>query len=297
MSFLKTRSASLLIAVGAVALTLQALPARAQYPLPKGVSPDHPCADFYAWLPNVSWALCEAAVLRPSGARSVKGKTIYARDVLPSTAPRWRVLVIGGIHGDELSSASIPFHWISYAQQEPEDVHWRFVPALNPDTLFSKPQRRMNANGVDLNRNFPTPNWEHDATHYWTVRTRKDPRRYPGPAPLSEPETRYIHQQMESFRPHLIVSIHAPYGVLDFDGPHEPPTKLGRLTLNQLGVFPGSLGHYAGVHKGVPVVTVELTSALLTPRNVEIRRMWDDLQQWMGLSLAQAPLPPARMRR
>ncbi len=86
----------------------------------------------------------------------------------------------------------------------------------------------------------------------------------------------------------MIVSIHAPYGVLDFDGPQEPPRKLGRLSLNQLGVFPGSLGHYAGVHKGMPVVTVELVSAELTPRNVEIRRMWDDLHQWMGVTLAQA---------
>lgn len=45
-------------------------------------------------------------------------------------------------------------------------------------------------------------------------------------------------------------------------------------------------GNYGGVHKGLPVVTNELPSALLTPRNVEIQRMWTDLRQWMGVMLA-----------
>jgi len=36
------------------------------------------------------------------------------------------------------------------------------------------------------------------------------------------------------------------------------------------------------------VVTIELPSALLTPRNVEIQRMWQDLRQWMGVTWAGA---------
>jgi hypothetical protein len=50
----------------------------------------------------------------------------------------------------------------------------------------------------------------------------------------------------------------------------------------------------------MPVVTVELVSAELTPRNVEIRRMWDDLHQWMGITLAEADAAgdvPPRLRR
>ena len=91
------------------------------------------------------------------------------------------------------------------------------------------------------------------------------PRRWPGPRPLSEPESRFLHEQMARFKPHLIVSIHAPYGVLDFDGPTVPPSRLGRLYLDQVGIFPGSLGNYGGVHKGVPVVTIELPNAMRTP--------------------------------
>jgi hypothetical protein len=139
----------------------------------------------------------------------------------------------------------------------------------------------MNANGVDLNRNFPTPNWQRETKHYWEKLTRKDPRRWPGKAPLSEPESRFLFDQMASFKPDVIVSIHAPYGVLDFDGPVLPPTKLGRLYLDQVGVFPGSLGNYAGVQNAMPVVTVELPSALRTPTDADMLKMWRDLRRWM----------------
>ena len=100
-----------------------------------------------------------------------------------------------------------------------------------------------------------------EATYYWNQRTRKDPRRYPGPKPLSEPESRWVFNEMDQWKPDLIVSVHAPYGLLDFDGPTAPPQRLGRLYLDQVGIFPGSLGNYGGVHKKVPVVTIELPSA------------------------------------
>ncbi|EWS65064.1 murein peptide amidase A [Hydrogenophaga sp. T4] len=76
---------------------------------------------------------------------------------------RIRVLVVGAMHGDELSSASVALHWIQLALQTPSNAHWRFIPALNPDGLMVRPAKRVNANGVDLNRNFPTPNWRRDA--------------------------------------------------------------------------------------------------------------------------------------
>jgi hypothetical protein len=240
----------------------------------------------------VTPALCESARLAETGARSVAGVPLYARDV-KSPGARLRVLVIGAIHGDELSSASVAFHWLRLAADEPmqlpQPVHWRFVPVVNPDGLLAQPPKRTNGHGVDLNRNFDTPHWAVEAPQYWEKRTRRDPRRWPGPQPLSEPESRFVHEQMQSFKPQLIVSIHAPYGVLDFDGPSVPPSKLGRLYLDQVGIFPGSLGNYGGVHKGVPVVTIELPNAMRTPLDAETRQMWLDLQRWMaGKLMAEA---------
>lgn len=278
------------------------------------------CALLLPRLPGVSRAQCLATQLQASGAQSRQGAPLYWRDVIyhpaapartfknqPGLGPL-RVLVVGAMHGDELTAASLALRWIGMASAEgtgvrpspalpdgpqgaggvtapPAPVHWRFIPVLNPDGLLAPRPTRVNASGVDLNRNFPTPGWAEEAPVYWEKRTRKDPRRWPGHTPLSEPESRFLHQQMDQFQPQLVVSIHAPYGVLDFDGPHDPPARLGRLRMDKLGVFPGSLGHYGGLHRGVPVVTIELEHALSMPPDAEVRAMWRDLRHWMNTRL------------
>ena len=73
-----------------------------------------PCAELVARLPNVKAPLCEAAKLKPTVGRSVQGRTLYYRDVVAPEA-QVRVLVIGSIHGDELSSAALALHWIQNA--------------------------------------------------------------------------------------------------------------------------------------------------------------------------------------
>lgn len=235
-------------------------------------------------VPGVSSQLCAQAQLQTSGALSVQGRPLLLRDMPAAATVKnpTRVLVIGGIHGDELSSVNLALQWIGLASEIPAQSHWRFLPALNPDGLLAKKPSRTNAHGVDLNRNFPTPNWENEAAQYWGKRTKKDPRRWPGDKPLSEPESKLVFDQMASFAPQLIVSIHAPYGVLDFDGPTIPPEKLGRLYLDQIGIYPGSLGNYAGVHRGIPVVTIELPHASRPPSAAETRQMWLDLLRWMA---------------
>jgi hypothetical protein len=241
----------------------------------------HFCDLLVPRLPNVKTRLCMNAELQPTEGRSVQGRVLFSRDI-KAASPQLRILVVGGIHGDEKSSGSLVLHWIQHANETPSNALWRFIPVLNPDGLLAKPARRMNANGVDLNRNFPTPQWAKEAKFYWETRTRRDPRRWPGPKPLSEPESRFLHNEIDTFKPDLIVSIHAPYGLLDYDGPSAPPPKLGRLFLDQVGIFPGSLGNYAGVSKGVPVVTIELPNALLTPTDAEMRQMWLDLLRWVN---------------
>jgi protein MpaA len=282
----------------AFVLALLALGGAAQAePRPMAMAAAPGCREFSTHLPNLPLRLCEQAGLQRGPAASARGTPLYLRDV-PAAGARLRVLVVGAIHGDELSAGSLAFHWLALAREQPgaqlpQPVHWRFIPVLNPDGALERPPRRTNANGVDLNRNFPTPNWDRDASSYWEKRTRKDPRRWPGPRPLSEPESRFLHDELARFQPSLIVAIHAPYGVLDFDGPSVPPSRLGRLYLDQVGIFPGSLGNYGGVHKGVPVVTIELPNALRTPLDAEMRQMWTDLLRWMGERLGPG-VPPSR---
>jgi Zinc carboxypeptidase len=196
-------------------------------------------------------------------------------------------------HGDELTAVSIVFRWIdnlSKPDQPARRFHWRVVPVLNPDGLLAKPPSRVNANKVDLNRNFPTPNWLKEAPRYWENRTKRDPRRFPGNAPLSEPESRLLHDEVEQFKPDVIVSIHAPYGVLDFDGPPKgiaAPSRFGRLHLNRVGIYPGSLGNFGSNDQGIPVVTLELPHALNMPTEAELSHVWADMQDWLRVNLVE----------
>ena len=214
-------------------------------------------------------------------------------EATPAQGSLARVLVVGGIHGDELTSVSIVFRWIELLKRpsgEAAQYHWRVIPVLNPDGLLSKPPTRVNARGVDLNRNFPTDNWADEAHRYWSASTSRDPRRFPGPAPRSEPESSWLHHEIMTFKPDVIISVHAPYAVLDFDGPPagiKPPSRFGPLKLRRLGIYPGSLGNFGGIKEGIPVVTLELPHALDMPNEEELAQVWRDMQDWLKLNLAE----------
>ena len=220
-----------------------------------------------------------------ANARSVLQRPLVHLDFInadPTKTPRKRVMIIGGIHGDEYSSTSVVFKWMTMIQEKGHaQFDWRFLPSANPDGLLRNKPQRQNANNVDLNRNFLTQDWYEQATSKWRSKYNSDPRRFPGDSPASEPEVKWIIQQITDFNPAAIISLHAPYGRVDFDGPPEGPTKLGALTAIRLGVFPGSLGNYTGVDLKIPTVTLELPSADKIPAKLEISSMWQDLHIWL----------------
>ncbi len=235
---------------------------------------------------------CLALELRPSGAVSVEGLPIMERRVRPDTSGHPRVLFLAGIHGDEWASVSLAYLWLQILiEQQPQLHHdWLVVPVVNPDGLFRRPSHRTNAHGVDLNRNFPSPDWPTHAHAWWHRFKRDNPRYYPGPAAASEPETRHVIRLIRDFQPHVIIALHAPFRLLDYDGPNHLtlPKKLGPLKLRQLGTYPGSLGRYAGEYLHIPVLTIELANAARMPTRRQIRAMWQDLENW--LHQAHAPL-------
>lgn len=273
-------------------VSLAALPAgAAELPL---VSAERFCERLGQRLQSVDVRQCVAAGLHLGDGASLGGLPLVYRDYLPASrrnTPK-RVLLIGGIHGDEFSAVSIVFQWMQKLEHERlQPLHWRVIPCANPDGLLARPATRTNNRGVDLNRNFPTPDWRRDALAYWQKKTQSDPRRYPGPSALSEPETRWLRMQIEHFRPDAIVSVHAPYGVLDYDGPLEPPERFGYLRLHPLGVYPGSLGNYAGLALSMPVITLELPHAGIMPTATQSQRIWGDMLTWLDRSLPKSEPP------
>ncbi|MDH5257292.1 MAG: M14 family murein peptide amidase A [Gammaproteobacteria bacterium] len=245
---------------------------------------DDMCRKISGKLSSVRLGDCQGKGLDYAGGSSVNGLPIIVKEYPPTEekTPLSRVLVIGGIHGDEYSSVSIVFKWMNILNEHHSGMfHWKMVPVMNPDGLLRKKSQRMNDRGVDLNRNFPTPNWHAESHKYWIHKTKRNPRRYPGPAPLSEPESQWLAEYIDDFKPDVIVSIHAPFGILDFDGPRSAPNKFGKLHLRLLGTYPGSLGNYAGKHQELPVVTVELPYAGIMPPHSEITNIWIDLISWL----------------
>ncbi len=239
---------------------------------------------------------CKDAKLKLSGTVSNQARPLTFRDFVTQTTEeskheKTRIMLVGGIHGDEFSGVSIAFKWLNKLAKaysaEPTPTlnhyHWRVIPILNPDGLLlpDGQSKRMNANGVDLNRNFPTEDWDEFAHQYWINKRGKDPRRYPGEAGGSEIETQWIVEQINEFNPHAVISIHAPYGIVDSDGPIEPPKKLGPLQLKILGTYPGSMGRYVGVQKNIPMLTVELKRAGTMPSQKNIDLIWTDIQNWI----------------
>ncbi len=269
-------------------------------PLPAAIPPlsaeqnqevQRTCERIAEKLASVSLDDCLALDLRPSGYYSRQKTPILIREFppLPGRTPLGRVLLIGGVHGDELTSISSVFKWLHTLKRYHSGMfHWSTTPLLNPDGALRRKATRTNANGVDLNRNLPTPNWHRLSSNYWVKTTGRDPRRFPGDDPGSEPETQWLINEIEQFRPDVIVSVHAPHGIVDYDAQDRrvAPHRIGILYRDFLGTYPGSLGNYGGIHKRIPVVTLELPHAYVMPTPGQISRMWVDLVSWLRRNVA-----------
>jgi murein peptide amidase A len=165
-----------------------------------------------------------------------------------------KILVIGGVHGDELPSVPLTTRFFEYFKKENtlhEQLTVHFILEANPDGGFAK--TRTNAAGVDINRNMEDE---------WSAES-KGPRTYPGPSPYSEPETVALRNVIESIKPDRILSIHAYANIIDYDtvcGLHlaNLMSSQNQMKVATIGYpTPGSLGRYCTKRK-IPLVTLEL---------------------------------------
>jgi len=142
---------------------------------------------------------------------SVGGRAIRPV-VLGAGGASHRVLVVGCIHGNEPAGMAITRRLVSAGA--PAGTQIVVVQALNPDECGRG--SRANADGVDLNRNFPSS---------WAPIGRKGSYEWSGPRPLSEPETRYAVKLIEALRPAITIWFHQPQGVVRAWGPSVPTAR------------------------------------------------------------------------
>lgn len=191
-------------------------------------------------------------------------------------------LILGGVHPDELTPIHLAFRFARHLEANPSIYKGRGIrvviaPLVNPDGFLAKYPTRTNGSGIDLNRNFLTSDWYEEALPSWAKKKRTVPRFFPGYFPNSEIETVFQNKLLDRFLPSKLLSIHAPLGFYDYDGPGDKLTKpltqleekAGMLVrkvseksknyrIVDYSCYPGSLGNLAGKHRRVPTLTLEL---------------------------------------
>ena len=175
------------------------------------------------------------------------------------------VLVIGVFHGDEPQGEYL-IH--AYLSKNPH-TSLLMIPRLNSSST------RVNKNGVDLNRNFPTKNWELTEKNEY----------YGGNQPASEDETKFIIKTVEKYSPKIILTIHAPYKLVNFDGPRinliDKIAEIMQYPVEpSIGYpTPGSFGTWAGIEKNITTITLELDETIdVQELEYQVFRVFEELE-------------------
>jgi protein MpaA len=132
--------------------------------------------------------------------RSVLGRPIVAEHQWHPGATR-TLLVIGNMHGDERAGLRVVHRLRTHNLPAAVDL-WT-IRTVNPDGTAA--DRRTNAHGVDLNRNFP---------RHW-VRFGKGTGNWSGPSKGSEPETQALLSFVRRIQPRTTIIFHQPLDGVD----------------------------------------------------------------------------------
>ncbi|HZL19405.1 MAG TPA: M14 family zinc carboxypeptidase [Polyangia bacterium] len=221
--------------------------------------------------------------------RSVEGRPIFGRAFGVHTfggssggsseATARPLLIFGGIHGDEPASVEAMLDLAERLALEKTPPPLVVLPLVNPDGIVRG--CKNSARDVDLNRNFPARSFV----------TAHAPGYFPGPTPLSEPESRVVADVVEGGIRGAI-AVHAPLACVNYDGPaarwaEAVAAACGWPARGDIGYpTPGSFGSWLGIDRGLPVLTLELPPGPLAPFRQAAR---DALEA----SISQAPEAPS----
>lgn len=164
------------------------------------------------------------------------GYSVWGRPIvcLESGTGQKKVLFCAAFHGSEWITARILWRFlVEYGKRQDwqEAARLWAVPCVNPDGVILSMERlpawspqyiiaraiaeddpgfprtwKANGRGVDLNLNYPA-GWERAVVNKGLL--TPSPRNWPGPCPLSEPESRLMAELAEEVRPDVLVTLHA----------------------------------------------------------------------------------------
>lgn len=185
------------------------------------------------------------------------------------------VLIIGVFHGDEPQGKYLIDEYL----KNNELKNLLFIPCLNSDGMAAN--TRVNANGVDLNRNFPTKNFGQDGSA-----AGDNPKDYYGGLKsASEVETCFLIDIIDEYKPISVLTLHAPYKIVNYDGPaqnlaNEISKIINYPVVASIGYpTPGSFGTYCGVERNIATITLELDEKIPTEQLCQpVFRIFDYLK-------------------
>ena len=185
-----------------------------------------------------------------------------------------RVMVVAGIHGGyEWNTSELAYAIMDYLDMHPAyvppEITLYILPILNPDGLARARgiHGRANANGVDLNRNWPS-HWqaEWDETGCWSYLPLSA-----GAFPGSEPETQALMDFIQVARIEALVNYHSAAACIFAGGQPPDPHSVDlaeTLAASSGYVYPpeANICQYTGQlidwasDLGIPAVDVELSN-------------------------------------
>jgi len=228
---------------------------------------------------------------------TIIGQSVAGRDIAAYTFGTGEVdiLLVGGIHGGyeantvRLAEAVIGEFGGSGYMTIPKNITVHIIPNLNPDG-YALPDtatnfdRRMNTNGVDLNRNFDC-RWE--AESVWRNNAVSG-----GTGPFSEPEAIALRDYVASTSPQAAIFWHSQASAV-----YTSECGAGVVTLGDdlMNIYAAAADYRAAglwtaypvtgaaedwlASIGIPALTVELE----TRDSIEWQRNWAAVQETMNL--------------
>lgn len=144
------------------------------------------------------------------------------------------MLVIGVIHGDEDDGLAIIQTLRTLGA--PDDAELWLVESMNPDGVAH--QVRQNANGVDLNRNFP---------YKWGPIGVPGDSQYAGTGPASEPETQALVNLIDQLQPDIVIWYHQDLFIISPSTGRDGRIRARYAELTGLPMGDISGGTYTGI--------------------------------------------------
>ncbi|MDP3962916.1 MAG: M14 family zinc carboxypeptidase [bacterium] len=175
-----------------------------------------------------------------------------------------RVLFLhGAIHGKEMGSAMLLRELVLEIAANPHILtpskKLVIIPIVNPDGYYDRTDK-LNANGVNLNLNFPTADWQ----------TYGPEGTFAGTEPFSETESRVLRDVVAQYKPDTMIAYHS-FGALVSPEMVTSSRELARWYAEKTGYtyydiwdYPGTATKWFEESTEGAAITVELTKDLFS---------------------------------